>query len=280
MPQAIHDYTSRSSTVSVGPHRIRVVVENRGAGSPLLLINGIGATGDLFDPFRAHLTDRETIAFDMPGVGGSSTPLFPFTMSFLAVTVARLVKRLGHDRVDVLGISWGGAVAQQLARSRPRVVNRLVLCATMPGIGSVLGRPAALSILMTPARYQSPDYLKRVAPTLYGGAIRDHLDLLDHHAEQRKARPPTDRGYLYQLAAIQSWSSLPWLHRLPQPTLVLAGTHDPIVPHANGRLLANRIVDATLETVVGGGHLFLFTRAEEIADQVRAFLDGPTPEHH
>lgn len=264
---------TKSSNVSVGTQRLRVTVENPGLGRPLLLINGIGATGDLFEPFRKHLGDRETIAFDAPGVGGSATPLMPYSMRRVAAIVAGLVDELGHDSVDVLGLSWGGAVAQELARRHPDVVHRLILTATMPGLTSIPGRPVAMSILMSPIRYYSPDYLKRVAPTLYGGQIREQPELLEDHARQRAGRPPTTLGYFYQLGAIQRWASLPWLHKLRQRTLVLAGDDDPIVRLANGRLLANRIPDARLHVVEGGGHLFLFTRGEEMAEVVRDFLD-------
>lgn len=248
------------------------MVEQRGAGRPLLLVNGIGATGDLFRPFRQHFTDRETIAFDAPGVGGSPTPLYPPTMRQLAGTVAGLVDELGHDQVDVLGLSWGGALAQELARRHPNTVRRLVLAGTMPGWTSLPGRPVAVSVLMSPLRYYSPDYLERVAPTLYGGAIRKHPRLLREHARIRAAQPPTKVGYYYQIAALRRWSSLPWLHRLPHRTLVLAGDDDPIIPMANSRLIANRIPAGRLHTVEGGGHLFIFTRHAEIAGVVRDFL--------
>ena len=130
-----------------------------------------------------------------------------------------------------------------------------------------------MAILMTPVRYYSPEYLRRVAPTLYGGMIREQPELLDEHARQRSTRPPSMRGYLYQLRAIQGFASLPWLHRLRQRTLVLAGDADPIVRLVNAELLACRIPDATLHVVKGGGHLFLYTRGEEMADLARDFLD-------
>ncbi len=262
----------RSTSVRVGRQRLRVMVEQRGAGRPLLLVNGIGATGDLFRPFRQHFTDRETIAFDAPGVGGSPTPLYPPTMRQLAGTVAGLVDELGHDRVDVLGLSWGGALAQELARRHPRTVHRLVLAGTMPGWTSLPGRPVAVSVLMSPLRYYSPDYLERVAPTLYGGAIREHPRLLREHARLRAAQPPTRVGYYHQIAALRRWTSVPWLHRLPHRTLVLAGDDDPIIPMANSRLLAGRIPAGRLHVVEGGGHLFIFTRHAEIAAVVRDFL--------
>ncbi len=274
MPLAESTVKTKSAMVSVGMQRLRVTVEHPGEGRPLLLINGIGATGDLFDPFRQHFADRETIAFDAPGVGGSPTPVMPYSMRKLAGTVAGLVDELGHDRVDVLGLSWGGALAQEFARRHPNMVRRLILTATMPGVTSVPGRPAAVATLMSPMRYYSPEYLKRIAPTLYGGAIRDNPELLDDHARQRAARPPSGLGYVYQLSAIQRWTSLPWLHRLTQRTLVLAGDDDPIVRLVNGRLLAGCIPDARLHIVKGGGHLFLFTRHQEMAEIVADFLDG------
>jgi len=266
--------------VSVGTQRLRVTVENPGAGRPFLLINGIGATGDLFDPFRQHFGDRETIAFDAPGVGGSPTPILPYSMRKMAGTVAGLIDELGHSRVDVLGLSWGGALAQEFAHRQPAMVRRLVLTATMPGVTSVPGRPAAVATLLSPLRYYSPEYLKRVAPTLYGGAIRDRPELLEEHARQRAARPPSSVGYLHQLSAIQRWSSLPWLHHLPHRTLVLAGDDDPIVRLVNARVMTKRIPDARLHVVEGGGHLFLFTRALEMANIVSDFLDNGAAKAH
>lgn len=266
--------------VSVGMQRLRVTVEQRGAGRPLLLINGIGATGDLFDPFRQHFTDRETIAFDAPGVGGSPAPVLPYTMRKMAGVVAGLVDELGHRSVDVLGLSWGGALAQEFAHRHPEMARRLVLTATMPGVTSVPGRPAALLTLMSPLRYYSPEYLKRIAPTLYGGAIRDNPGLLDEHARQRAARPPSALGYTYQLSAIQRWSSLRWLRTLPQPTLILAGDEDPIVRLVNAKVMNCLIPDARLHIVEGGGHLFLFTRAAEMSSIVSDFLESGATKAH
>ncbi len=274
------DLPARHVTSSVGSQRLRLSIDNRGRGRPLLLINGIGATGDLFDPFRIHLDDRETIAFDAPGVGSSPAPLVPLPMRGLARMLSKLIAKLGHERVDVLGLSWGGALAQELAIRHPDQVDRLVLVATTPGIGGVLGRPAALTILASPARYYSPAYLKRVAPTLYGGGIADRPDLLESHAALRSRHPPSLRGYMSQMLAIQTWSSLPRLHRLMPRTLVLAGDDDPIIPPANGRILARLIPDADLGIIEGGGHLFLFVRAEEMADRVRCFLDRETDNSH
>ena len=88
----------------------------------------------------------------------------------------------------------------------------------------------------------------------------------------RFTRAPSLSGYLAQLYAIAGWTSLPWLGRLRQPTLVLAGDDDPIVPSVNGRMLARLIPDARLHVVPGGGHLFLLERPREMAALVTEFL--------
>ncbi|MCP5025190.1 MAG: alpha/beta fold hydrolase [Actinomycetia bacterium] len=261
-------------TVHVGSQRLAVSI--RGEGRPLLLINGIGATGELFDPFRdavADIDDRQTIAFDAPGVGHSPATAYPPTMRQLARTVAGLIDELGHEQIDVLGISWGGALAQELTHRHPHRVRRLVLAATMHGWTSVPGQPSAVSILMTPARYYSVDYLEKVAPTLYGGQIRENPELLRQHAHIRATRPPSAIGYTWQLAALRRWTSLPWLHRVAHRTLVLAGDDDPIIPLANGEQMARRLPEGELHVVEGGGHLFLYLQAALSAERVVDFLD-------
>src|SRR5262249_61267005 len=91
-------------------------------------------------------------------------------------------------------------------------------------------------------------------------------------AHTRLPRAPSLRGYLLQLAAIAGWSSLRFLHRIRQPTLVMTGDDDPIVPTVNGRILAGRIPAARLHLVHGGGHLFLLDQAAEAAAIIGEFL--------
>ena len=193
-------------------------------------------------------------------------------MRGLTATLEHLLDSLGHDRVDVLGVSFGGGIAQQLAHQAPQRVRRLVLAATAPGLGGVPGHPRALLALATPRRYFDPEYFARVAGDVYGGRARRDPAGLTLGAAERFAQPPSVSGYLAQMYAIPGWSSLPWLHRIPHPTLVLAGDDDPIVPLINGRILAARIPNARLHVVQGGGHLFLLEEAEQLADIVADFL--------
>lgn len=265
--------TPQISHVDVGEVRLRTSV--RGTGRPLLLVTGLGASLDLAAPFEEELSarGRQVVSFDAPGVGGSTAYRRPRRLGGVAETVVRLLDRLGLDRVDVLGISLGGAVAQQLARCAPDRVRGLVLAATMPGLGGLPGSPHVLMTLATPRRYRDPAYYRQVAGRIYGGAARTDPAGLVHTALGR-FRPPSTWGYAGQLYAITGWSSLPWLHTLPHPTLVLAGDDDPIVPVVNGRLLAWRIPGAHLHVVRGGGHLFVLERPAEIAEVVTGFLDA------
>jgi poly(3-hydroxyoctanoate) depolymerase len=143
--------------VEVDGVRLRTSV--RGSGPPLLVITGLGASLDVAEPFERELVARgvQVISFDAPGVGESTAYVWPRRMPGVAGAVRQMVQALGYDRVDVLGVSLGGAVAQQLAHQAPDLVRRLVLAATAPGLGGVPGSPTALLALATPRRYHQPD---------------------------------------------------------------------------------------------------------------------------
>jgi pimeloyl-ACP methyl ester carboxylesterase len=195
-------------------------------------------------------------------------------LDLAAYRVLQLSEHQGYDNLDVLGVSFGGVLAQQLAHQAPNLVRRLVLAATAAGsplLGGVPGSPRALLALATPRRYRSPDYYRRKAGTVYGGEARRDPDALLDGSAARFAEPPSLRGYLDQLFAIGGWTGLPWLWRLRQPTLLLLGDDDPIVPVVNGKILARLIPDARLE-VVQGGHLFLLERPAEMAALIADFL--------
>jgi len=254
---------------------LRLRVGRHGSGPPLLLITGIGAHLDMWAPFAAHTGDRELVAFDPPGAGLSQRPGLPLRMSGLARVVAEMLDVLGLGRVDVLGYSFGGGLAQELAYRAPERVRRLVLCATAPGVGGCPPRPMAALMLASPARYYHPRLLELSIAHIAGGRTAREPGALDRQAAERLLHPPSPIGYAYQLYAVAGWSSLPWLHRVPHRTLVVSGEDDPAVPVRNGRLLARRLPDARLHVVPGGGHLFLLDEPENAAPVIRAFLDEP-----
>lgn len=258
------------SLLEVGGQRLRVGVRpGEKTRPPLLLFNGIGANIELVEPFLDALDGREAIIFDVPGVGGSPAPRLPYRPWSLARLSAGLLDQLGHQQVDVLGVSWGGALAQQFAFQQAKRCRRLILAATSPGHLMVPGKLTVLLKMATPRRYKDPGYMRRIAGDLYGGALRSSPELVRKHL--RHVRWASDYGYYLQLTAGFGWTSLPWLRFLSQPTLVMAGTDDPIVPVANARILATLIPQARLVTI-DDGHLFLVTSAGDAAAIVADFL--------
>jgi poly(3-hydroxyalkanoate) depolymerase len=246
---------------------------------PLLLCNGIGASLEALQPLVDALhPDRGVIRFDVPGVGGSALPPMPYALPVLSSWVTALVARLGHKEFDVLGLSWGGALAQQLAVQSRRRVRRVVLVATGTGSLMVPGSPSVLGKMLTPRRHRDPAYAASIAAEIYGGSMRHDpgrgADLL--HAATR-AGPK--RGYYYQLAATTGWTSLPFLPLMRHPTLVMGGDDDPIVPLVNARMLARWIPRARLH-VYHGGHLGILTESDDLAPVVEQFLDAPDPQEH
>jgi pimeloyl-ACP methyl ester carboxylesterase len=264
-------------------HEARVEVDGlqircsrrRGAGRPLLLVNGLGANVEMWEPFRRALGGRPTIAFDAPGTGGSGTPLRPWSMRKLASLAGALLDRLGIGEVDVVGYSFGGAVAQELARAEPARVRRVVLAATTCGWGGFPPEPLALAALLSPARYYAGVAGHAFTRVAFGDP--ETIDLRRSDAA-REARPPSVVGYYWQALAMATWSSWPWLGELTQPVLVIAGAHDRVVPRRTAELLARRIPGGRLVVLPGAGHSFLLEEdVDTVAAIVTGFLDGAIP---
>jgi poly(3-hydroxyalkanoate) depolymerase len=262
-------------SVAVGGRQLRVAVRpGNPIRMPLLLINGLGASLDLLQPFVDALEPSvEVIRFDVPGVGGSPLSPVPYRFTGLCRLISRMLSELGYASVDVLGISWGGGVAQHFAAFQRSRCRRLVLVSTATGALMIPASPAVLARMVTPRRYLDRHYLARVAPALYGGTARAQPERVaaELHAQSRVG---SGRGYLYQLTAGLAWTSLPFLPLLRQQTLILSGDDDPIIPLANARLMHRLIPNSRLH-VYRGGHLGLVTEAGELAPVVDGFLAAP-----
>ena len=264
-------------TVVVAGTPLRVAIRpGTGAGPPLLLANGIGASLETLQPFVDALDPAITvIRFDVPGVGGSPLPARPYRFATLAWLLRGLLGKLGYQSADILGISWGGGLAQQFALSSPLRCRRLILVATATGPQTMVpGNPLVLAKMLSQRRHLDPDYARRIAGELYGGSARTDADTITGILRQEHAGPL--RGYLYQHAAGLGWTSLPFLPLIRQPTLVLAGDDDPIIPLANAKILAGLIPSARLH-VYHGGHLELVTPPGLLAPVVAGFLAQGSP---
>lgn len=253
-----------------GGQRLRTGVwKGDGTKRPILFFNGIGANLEMVAPLGEMMRDRcDVIVFDMPGIGGSPAPKVPYRPSTVGKWANRILDHLGYDKVDVMGISWGGGAAQQYAKDYPNRAMSLVLLATSAGMVMVPGQIGAIRRMANPRRYIDPDYMLKNFETLYG----DGLDAASMGHTSRIIAP-TKRGYMYQLMAMLGWTSIHFLPYLKQPTLVMSGDRDSIVPLANARILKAMIPRADLRIVRGGGHLFAVTRANQVVPIIAHFLD-------
>lgn len=260
--------------VRVFGHDVRISVRRAcqpGDRPPLVLCNGIGASLEVLQPFVDELDQSiDVIRFDVPGVGSSPDPVVPYRFSHVAAVVGRIVTELGYDRFDVLGISWGGGLAQQIAFQFPRRCRRVVLVATATGSVMVPAHWAVLRKMLTPRRYREPDYARSIAAELYGGRMRKDPGR-GAHLLQDHLRAGSRKGYTYQLLAGAGWTSLPALPLIRQPVLLLAGSDDPLIPVVNAHIMARLLPHATLH-VYDDGHLGLMTLADDLGPRVSRFL--------
>jgi len=282
-PVAAH--LRRDRTVSIPG--LRLFVREWGEGNPVLLINGLGANVEMWGPVQERLAQSaRTISFDAPGMGRSRTSPVVLPHPALAAMICRLLDALEVDRCDVVGYSFGGTVAQQLARQAPNRVRRIALVGTSCGWGSVPATARAMALISTPLRYYSRQVLEQTNHLLDGESSDRESETWRSQAEARLRYPPTLTGYTQQLIAGATWSSLHWVSTLHAPTLVFAGGQDQIVPPANGALLSHLLFESRLHLLPDEGHLMLFdpdSRAHELLadffttpelDDCEAWLSG------
>jgi poly(3-hydroxyalkanoate) depolymerase len=246
----------------------------RGHGVPLVLCNGIGSSLEVLDPLVARLNpDTTVVRFDAPGTGLSPNSRFPYGFPYLAAMLRGVLDALGLDRpggqVDILGFSWGGALAQQFAFQYPHYCRRLILVSTGTGVLMVPGGPRALARMLTPRRFVDPDYAASIAGDLYGGTVRTAPSII-HQALDRQLRAASWMGYLHQLLAGSVWTSLFTLPMIRQSALIIAGTDDPIIPFVNARIMGRLMPHATVHAHAGG-HVEIITNAEHFGRVIEEF---------
>ena len=252
--------------VQAGGTPLRVAIRpGTGTGPPLLLCNGIGMRLEAWRPFVDALDPAiEVICFDAPGVGGSQLPNLPYRFTTLALLLREMLHNLGYQQADVLGISWGGGLAQQFALLNPRLCRRLILVATATGPQT-----------MVPPNPLPPvkNLILRRWGDLWGGSAKTDPDGLTSALHNARISP-LSIGFLYQHTAALGFTTLPLLPLIRQRTLVLTGDDDPIIPVANGRILAAGIPHATLH-IYHGGHVELATRPSLLTPLITSFLAAP-----
>jgi poly(3-hydroxyalkanoate) depolymerase len=256
--------------VTVAGHRLHVCHRPGAPGRrPLVLVNGIGASLEFLDPLVAALDpERPVVRFDVPGIGGSPAPCVPLPMAGLAFLLAGLLDELGYARADVLGLSWGGGIAQQFALQHPDRTGKLALVSTGMGAVMVPARLSVLAKMLTPRRYNDRNYRHDAGAEIYVGETQADVDEVFS-----RARPVAPRGYLYQLLALLSWTSFPMLPFIAAPTLVLNGRLDPVIPVVNAHIMGALLPQSTVH-LHEGGHVGILTRPHDLGPVLEDFLDN------
>lgn len=246
-------------------------VQLQGEGPPLLLYSGIFGEVDLWEPVLPYLAGFRTIAFDPPGIGKSQLPKLPMNMFTLAELGTQVLDTFGVKKAHVLGGSFGGAVAQQMALMHPNHVDKLVLVSTSFGGFAFPGNLRSFYHFSNPASYL-PGRVEKVAGPMFGGRLREEPEVIN---SVHMSRPAGLRHLIYRSSALYLWTSLPWMWAIRQPTLILCGDDDPVTPLVNHQIMAKMIPHAKLKVIPGGGHLMLMDSPERVGPHVARFLrDG------
>lgn len=196
------------------------------------MINGLGSDPRVLAGLVEHLHPHHRVVVYDP-------PAHTMRIRGHADAAARLMATLGVSRYAVLGVSWGGAVAQEMSHHHPTAVSHLILASTTP-CSALLVMPSVL--------------------------LARSLRLLG-----------ASRACLRQIAAILGWSSLAYIWRIRQPTLVVSGQDDTLVLSYNAHLLHQLITHSQLELVPDAGHLLVMDQPALVGDLVRSFLRRTEP---
>jgi len=256
----------------------RLFHQRRGAGEPLLLIQGMSGTHLAWgEPFVADLErDFDVVAYDHRGIGRSDPQHDPFSIVDLAEDAAGLLDALGWPSAHVLGISMGGMVAQELTLAHPDRVRSVTLgCTYAGGPGSSLIAPEDAGPLLEAMSSGNLDLMLNAmyAVNLSSGFRADESHFADFTA-MAKALPARQQTVQLQLGAIGGHDTQSRLADIASPTLVIHGTEDRMIPIANGELIASLIPGARLEILEGVGHMFWWEQPERSAELVRAHALG------
>lgn len=247
-----------------------------GHGKPLVLIMGLSGTMDSWPPawIDALARHRRVIVYDNEGIRRTTLGPAPLTVARMARDVASLARALHLKRIDVLGWSMGGMIAQSLAHTAPRLVRRMVLCATAPGDGqATLPSAAAANVLSDPANQTA--LLGVLFPPADTAALQAFVKGITSYPDAAPMAPAAVMAQ--QLTATTGWllgsepSGRP-LSALRLPVLVGAGAADTLLPVANARHLAGAIPGARLKVYPDAAHGFLFQHTADFRARVERFL--------
>lgn len=247
--------------------------DERGAGEPLLLIQGLGYPGDMwFRLLPALAANHRVLWFDNRGTGRTGVPDGPYPVEVMADDAAAVLDAAGVDAAHVMGVSMGGFISLELTLRHPSCVQSLVLgCTASGGAGFVAGEPEAAAMIAARATMTPQEAAEVAIPFVY--ASTTSRAYIDEDFAVRMVRPTSPEGYTNQVLGVSQWGgAFERLGDIAVPTLVLSGTADRLVNPENSKVLAGAIPGATLAWLDGASHVFFTDQPRASADAVLDFL--------
>ena len=272
--------TTANQYITVGGNQIAYRELSKGKSEiPLVMLVHLAAVLDNWDPKILDLIAQEhhVIVMDLPGVGASQGKVAD-TIPGMAAQTIEIIKALGYDKINLLGLSMGGMIAQEIVRLEGNLVNRLILAGTGPRGGVEMDKVTGKTF-----RFMFKGALHRVDPKRYifynhdeqgGVEARKVLDRMGMRKKEDSDKEMNVPGFLTQLKAIKRWGkdAQDALEFITQPTLIVNGDNDLQVPTANSSEMHEKIAGSKLIIYPNAGHGSIFQYAEEFSKELLAFL--------
>jgi pimeloyl-ACP methyl ester carboxylesterase len=255
---------------------IQIYYEVRGRGFPLMMIMGLGANLDWWDPrmLQGLSKNFKLVMFDNRGAGRTGVSDRRYTIKLFAEDTADLMGVLGISRAHVIGVSMGGMIAQELALNFPEKVEKLVLCSTnCGGAKSILASQEVLRALSTDRSALSPEEIVRMTiPLLFAeDFIEKNPDFVELSIQQILRAPISNESFVRQLNAIMEFDTYDRLPHIRASTLILHGKRDILVPPENAAVLAGAIPYTKTVYFENSAH-GLIEEMEKVVDVLLDFL--------
>ena len=247
-----------------------------GQGEPLVMIRGISSNVDHWYEQVPVLSKKyRLLIFDNRGIARTSDPGGSFSTRDMAADTVALMEAVGIDKAHVLGYSMGGMIAQEMALTHPQKVHGLILVSTDCGISlRIKAKPEFSGLFTEMIRLGTNEAKQAAAACLFSKqTLETRPDIIQRYAEVSARFPASQHTLSRQWAAITRHDACDRLADISSPTLVITGSEDELIPPENAKVMAERIPDAQMISIDGGGHQFLLEQPEAFNEAVMGFLD-------